>query len=528
MAQLREMVFAMALEISVEKAKSAMLQATVDAWENHEDPGGDADREGSARASVAPAPGHPHVHSYIGSPGEHDQHAPGRHIRFTDSQGEWQAREVDEEANGQTQDRRGQDPWMPAVPRYPVSSWDHSEPPQMPPGMTTSATSGQWTERPEAREEWCGPNNSGWKNQWQDWNRDANSYGWSSSNAYGWNDSGPKYSLDKKDIEKPEKYTGEITKWVQWSNTIKRYLKLRCDSRWPQILKHIELKKGQTISKEDEDNLAYEFNQWSLQVWKEQLFQCLEMYTAGEAKKLILNFDENNVLSAWSRLADQGHSLRDPHLMDMRRKVYASKTSVSTKDLENSIAAWEKEVLQFEEATDSTFEPHLRMLLLMDMCPPVLKKRIQDFGPERFSTYAAIKAEVLNWLADNNQPKGKLAAITDAPEVEVPEIAYDDFGTFLQSPASADWSSDQLLAMVRNSHLKKTKGAGKGSGKDRPPRKCYECDSPDHIATNCPQRAARVAAGGPERLDDPMGLKGGKAKGKTGKKGKIDKGGGKG
>ena len=35
----------------------------------------------------------------------------------------------------------------------------------------------------------------------------------------------------------------------------------------------------------------------------------------------------------------------------------------------------------------------------------------------------------------------------------------------------------------------------------------------------------RVAAGGPERLDDPMGL--GKAKGK-GKKGKGDKGGGKG
>ena len=39
-------------------------------------------------------------------------------------------------------------------------------------------------------------------------------------------------------------------------------------------------------------------------------------------------------------------------------------------------------------------------------------------------------------------------------------------------------------------------------------------------------RAARVAAGGPERLDDPMGTKG---KGKKGKKGeKTDKGGGKG
>ena len=85
------------------------------------------------------------------------------------------------------------------------------------------------------------------------------------------------------------------------------------------------------------------------------------------------------------------------------------------------------------------------------------------------------------------------------------------------------------MAIVKNAHLKKQKGAGKGSGKDRLPRKCHECDSPDHIATNCLQRAARVAAGGPERLDDPMGLAGGKAKGKAGgKKGKGNKGGGKG
>ena len=79
--------------------------------------------------------------------------------------------------------------------------------------------------------------------------------------------------------------------------------------------------------------------------------------------------------------------------------------------------------------------------------------------------------------------------------------------------------------MVRNAHLKKSNGKGKGKGKSKAPRKCYECDGEGHIAAECRQRAARVAQGGPERLDDPMGL--GKAKGK-GKKGKGDKGGGKG
>ena len=82
------------------------------------------------------------------------------------------------------------------------------------------------------------------------------------------------------------------------------------------------------------------------------------------------------------------------------------------------------------------------------------------------------------------------------------------------------------MAIVKHAHLKKKKGAGKGSGKDRGPRKCFECDSPDHIGANCPVRAAIVAAGGPERLDDPMG---GKSKGKKCKRAeKIDTGGGKG
>ena len=65
--------------------------------------------------------------------------------------------------------------------------------------------------------------------------------------------------------------------------------------------------------------------------------------------------------------------------------------------------------------------------------------------------------------------------------------------------------AEQLKAMVKNVELKRSKGGGKGPKGARPHRKCYECDAEDHIALNCPIRAARVAAGGPERLDDPMG-----------------------
>ena len=64
---------------------------------------------------------------------------------------------------------------------------------------------------------------------------------------------------------------------------------------------------------------------------------------------------------------------------------------------------------------------------------------------------------------------------------------------FLKTPDEG-LNPNQLTALVRN--LKAKKGKGKGKGK---PRVCYECDSESHIARDCPVRAARVAAGGPER-----------------------------
>ena len=89
--------------------------------------------------------------------------------------------------------------------------------------------------------------------------------------------------------------------------------------------------------------------------------------------------------------------------------------------------------------------------------------------------------------------------------------------------ADENTNPNQLHALVKNFNVKK-KGKGKGKNK---PRTCFECDSEAHIARDCPVRAERVAAGGPERLprapDTEMGNSGGK-----GNKGKGTKGEGKG
>ena len=172
----------------------------------------------------------------------------------------------------------------------------------------------------------------------------------------------------------------DITKWVHWAGTFKRFLR-RHDPLWPQILEKIEAKKGLAISKEVEDQMANEFWWVDMRAFKDQLFQGLECYTTGEAKKCVTAADESNVFSTWSRMADKGHSLRDDHVMDMQRKAYASKSPVAAKDLELAISVWEKEVSQFEEASGNTMEPKMRIIFLTDMCPLPLRQRIKDSGP---------------------------------------------------------------------------------------------------------------------------------------------------
>ena len=88
--------------------------------------------------------------------------------------------------------------------------------------------------------------------------------------------------------------------------------------------------------------------------------------------------------------------------------------------------------------------------------------------------------------------------VADTPEADWEgkgvEMTYDQLGTFFLFDASQDLAPEQLLAMVTNVNLKKGRGKCKGGKGARPPRKCYECDTEDHNADNCPFRAARIAS----------------------------------
>ena len=100
---------------------------------------------------------------------------------------------------------------------------------------------------------------------------------WSRSSSGHWGSSGPTHQLDRKDIDKPEKFSGDTSKLVNWASSLKRYLR-RHDDLWPEILEKIEAKKCQAITKEFEAELAEEYYWKDMRLFKEQLYGALGLH----------------------------------------------------------------------------------------------------------------------------------------------------------------------------------------------------------------------------------------------------------
>ena len=86
---------------------------------------------------------------------------------------------------------------------------------------------------------------------------------------------GPRGHIDSKDLVKPETYGGDISKWLAWQSTFVRYMN-RIDKKWSEILRAIEKKKGQVLSKADEEQLEWALWLRRIDAWKDQLMVALE------------------------------------------------------------------------------------------------------------------------------------------------------------------------------------------------------------------------------------------------------------
>ena len=331
----------------------------------------------------------------------------------------------------------------------------------------------------------------------------------------------PLKQLDRKDVEKPEKYGGNPDQWLKWSKSFKKFIR-RHDARWAPLLEIVEKNSGKPVTTELEETWAKELNIVGIMKdFKDHLNEYLECYTSGTAKVLVEACGDRKSLDAWRQLADKGHSMRAAHVHALRRKAFFPKSGVAAKDLENAISTWETDIELFEAATvgEKMPEPN-RHMSLIDMCPEGLRKHLKALEHVKTIDYEGLKIEISDWLADQDNNKTQSAKALQGSE-QAPDQGDEDWNF---DDCDATTSHAELLALVKNKFSRKGKGRGKdpapggAAARDAPAdhsgKVCYDCGEPGHIGADCPQRKARMAAGGPARLPKGGKGKGGKGAGK--------------
>ena len=111
-----------------------------------------------------------------------------------------------------------------------------------------------WIDRSKTtqmREPWCAP--AQWRGDWQQ-----------CTPAQWQPDSGPRdiwgtpfQDLHKKDIERPEKYSGDIAGWLKWQQSFARFLR-RQDWRWLGVLEKVQELRGKPVTPEHERQWEWE------------------------------------------------------------------------------------------------------------------------------------------------------------------------------------------------------------------------------------------------------------------------------
>ena len=126
---------------------------------------------------------------------------------------------------------------------------------------------------------------------------------------------------DRKDVEKPDKYSGNTDYWLKWSKSFRKLLR-RNDPRWSAVLDTVEANHGKPVTTELEEKWAQDLKiSPHLAEFKEQLNEYLESYTIGSANVLVEACGERKALDAWRQLSDKVHSMRETHVHVLRRKA---------------------------------------------------------------------------------------------------------------------------------------------------------------------------------------------------------------
>ena len=128
--------------------------------------------------------------------------------------------------------------------------------------------------------------------------------------------------VDRKIIDKPPRYSGDVRKYILWAEKFTKYLN-STDPRWKPLLQAIEDFGADSIRVRDIATIGEKFGYDDVvtATFQDQLHLYLDTFTDGQAAAAVLAVGPEGAFELWRRFADRGRSRRPEHVLNLHAEI---------------------------------------------------------------------------------------------------------------------------------------------------------------------------------------------------------------
>jgi len=316
--------------------------------------------------------------------------------------------------------------------------------------------------------------------------------------------------IDVKDIEKPDKYDNNITKFKIWYDKFRDLITNR-HPNWYKLLKLVETKGKNTIRNQQEffddidenDDKSYKYIKTQADMYAQQLKSYLRTYTEGELHARVIQTDPNGIMELMREIIYKGNNRNPNKLIDLKAKALSPQRANKVTDLANILTDWKhtRQLIMEEDSNYRMDEETMQTILLKIMPQDFVKDMREKLTEGKFQNdYYGFEQELFDEMAtrkmdeDSKKPGGNLGAVNiNQEETDEVEIWSDEWQCYICGIATKrgrheEQEEDDEEPANKERRLNNDANKDKymkGQGK-RPVGPCWTCGGA-HLQRDCPQ-----------------------------------------
>ena len=326
--------------------------------------------------------------------------------------------------------------------------------------------------------------------------------------------------IDIKDIEKPDKYDGNPSKFLVWWGKFQDLLANRHPS-WKGVLAKIEKRDKDSIPDTEEEVTKF-FKSIGNEVaeqkeeYQQQLKSYLRTYTSGDLHARITHTQSKGCVEFLREMVCRGKDHNDNRLLDLKQLILSPAKATKVENLDKVLTEWKYNMEQvLEREPESGLSNENKKTILMRIMPPEYKvemrKVFHDTDKKDYYAFEqALHDEISTRKMDDETRKNRASIGAVGEECQghdnCQETEYEyvlawseDDQKYVNAliPAQGKRDRDTVPSEDDERPIKQqkgfdrdSKGKGKGGkGGKRPVGPCWTCGGP-HFQRDCPQSSS--------------------------------------